>query len=72
MLPGAMWQDFWNSGQRLPMIDRNGGKRWLAAHGDGIQAGPFVLGGRLVGQGLVAGSHVHWLKGRHCHSFPSL
>lgn len=73
MLPAIAGQGFRNCRQRLPVVDRNGGKRWvrLTAHREVVQAGPLVLSGRIVWQGL-AGSHVHGLESCHCYCFSGL
>lgn len=66
----------WDGRQRLvPVVHRYGGQRGvlLPMHGVGWrQALALVLGGRVVRQGLVAGSHVLRLEGGQGYSFPSL
>ena len=65
----------WYGGKRLPVVDRNGGQgRVLLPAVEGVgwrQALAFVLGGRVVGQGLVvAGSHVLRLECGQGYCFP--
>lgn len=64
----------WYGGQRLPVVDRNGGQGRVLLPVEGVgrrQALALVLGGRVVGQGLVvAGSHVLRLECGQGYCFP--
>ena len=65
---------FWYGGQRLPVVDRDGGQGRVLLPVEGVgwrQTLALVLGGRVVGQGLVvAGSNVLRLECGQGYCFP--